>query len=144
MTAEEFGVKDMLLLLNNKLDQVLKQMSTKADVSEVLKLRERMHNVEGSAGAALGGGDHPYQGRRRDKGRDERGRWNHLRSSEFTDNRRSCGSRSGGAQNESSPDYQLGCGFVGKYRNGEHPSYLGRQDPLRGGRQCEWIGLVSL
>lgn len=44
---DTFGVKDMLILLNEKVDDVLRGMQSKADQTEVLKLRERMHAVEG-------------------------------------------------------------------------------------------------
>jgi hypothetical protein len=44
---DEFTSKDMLFLLNGKVDQILDTLSKKADVDEVKSLRERMHKVEG-------------------------------------------------------------------------------------------------
>lgn len=38
----------MLNLLNNKLDRLLEEIDKKADQAEVLKLRDRMHKVEGT------------------------------------------------------------------------------------------------
>lgn len=38
----------MLILLNEKVDDVLRSLQTKADQDEVLKLRDRMHKVEGA------------------------------------------------------------------------------------------------
>lgn len=41
----------MLMLLDKKLDKVLDLMNLKADITEVVKLRERMHKIEGAQGA---------------------------------------------------------------------------------------------
>lgn len=50
---EGFGGKDMLLILDKKLDKVLDLLNSKADLSEVQKLRERMHKVEGSMSSVV-------------------------------------------------------------------------------------------
>lgn len=50
----EFGVKDMLILLNNKVDKVLDDLGQKASQVEMMKVRDRLHTLEGNNAVLTG------------------------------------------------------------------------------------------